>query len=266
MGYIEAVILGIVQGLCEFLPVSSSGHLTVFQKVFGITEGNSFAIIMLHLGTLIAVFIVYRKQILELLKKPFQKKTYLLIVSTVATILMYLVFGSMFDSLEGNGIALGCSFIFTAVLLLITDFVVPRIKFKKNGEISDMSYPAAIGVGLMQGIGILPGVSRSGSTITGARLFGLNKDAAAEYSFLMSIPAILGGLVTEIPDLVKGGIGQIDWLPTILGMLVAAVSGYFAIRFMIKLITKKKLWGFALYVGVLGLFLILDQSVFGLIF
>ena len=266
MGYIEAVILGIVQGLCEFLPVSSSGHLTVFQKVFGITEGNSFAIIMLHLGTLIAVFIVYRKQILELLKKPFQKKTYLLIVSTVATILMYLVFGSMFDSLEGNGIALGCSFIFTAVLLLITDFVVPRIKFKKNGEISDMSYPAAIGVGLMQGIGILPGVSRSGSTITGARLFGLNKDSAAEYSFLMSIPAILGGLVTEIPDLVKGGIGQIDWLSTILGMLVAAVSGYFAIRFMIKLITKKKLWGFALYVGVLGLFLILDQSVFGLIF
>ena len=263
---IEAIILGLCQGLCEFLPVSSSGHLTVLQKAFGVEEGGSFFIVMLHLGTLLAVFAVYRKQIFELLKKPFQKKTYLLAVSTVTTVLIYLIGGSVFDNLEGNGIALGCSFLFTAGLLTFTDFVAPKLNFKRTGSITDMSYGAAIGVGAMQGIGILPGVSRSGSTIAGARLFGLEKEAAAEFSFLMSIPAILGGLVTEIPDMVKGDVGNIPWLPIIIGMAVAAVSGYFAIRFMIKLITKKRLWGFAVYVGALGIFLILDASIFNILF
>lgn len=266
MKYLIAALLGLVQGLCEFLPVSSSGHLTVLEKLLGINEDGSFFIVMLHVGTLIAVFTIYRKQILEILKKPFQKKTYLLIVSTLVTVAIYAVFGSVFDGLEGNGIAIGCSFIFTACLLTFTDFVAPKIRPKNNGSIDAMSYSAAIGVGAMQSIGILPGVSRSGSTIAGARLFGLEKEAAAEYSFLMSIPAILGGLVTEIPDLLDKGIGHIDWLYTVIGMLVAAVCGYAAIKFMIKLITKKKLWGFAVYVALLGVFLILDTTVFNLIF
>lgn len=266
MELIKAIILGIIQGLCEFLPVSSSGHLTLASKLLGISEGDvQFTMVMLHVGTLIAVFIVYRKQIWELLKKPFQRKTFLLIVSTVATVIIYLVCHKLFKGLEGNGIALGCSFLFTAAILLFTDFVVPSI-IKKEKNIEKLTFSAAIGVGAMQGIGILPGVSRSGSTIAGARLFGLDKESAAEYSFLMSIPAILGGLVTEIPDIIEKGAANIDWLSIAVGMVAAAASGYFAIRFMIQLITKKKLWGFAVYVGILGVFLILDAGALHLIF
>ena len=268
MSIIKAIILGIVQGLCEFLPVSSSGHLTILQKAFNISENGSLFIIMVHLGTLIAVFIVYWKQILAILKKPFQKKTYLLLVSTLATVILYFLLGDMFDSLEGNGIAIGCSFLFTAIILLLTDFVVPKIKFKnkKDGSIESTSYLSAAGIGLIQGIAILPGVSRSGSTIAGSRFFGLNKESAAEYSFLLSIPAILGGLVTEIPDLAKTGVSSVDWLPILIGTVAAAISGYFAITFMLQLITKRKLWGFSIYVGILGLFLILDTTFFGIIF
>lgn len=265
MDFINAIILGICQGLCEFLPVSSSGHLTILERLFGITENSTFFIVMLHLGTLLAVFVVYRKQLLELLRKPFQKKTYLLAVSTVVTVVLYLLLDNVFEGLEGNMVALGCSFLFTAAILVFTDFLAPKLS-KRDGSINSMSYGAAVGIGAMQGIAILPGVSRSGSTIAGARFFGLDKEAAAEYSFLMSIPAILGGLVTEVHDLSKTGIGKIEWLPVAVGTAVAAISGYFAIRFMIKLITKKKLWGFAIYVGLLGIFLIMDSTVLHLVF
>lgn len=265
MEYIKAIILGLVQGLCEFLPVSSSGHLAVFHRAFGLEEGSTFFTVMLHMGTLVAVFIVYRRQIFELLRKPFQKKTYLLVVSTLVTVVIYLVFGKLLDT-EGNGYAIGCSFIFTACILLITDFVVPKLYKSKAKSIKEMGYLSAMGVGAMQGIGILPGVSRSGATIAGARLFGLKKEAAAEFSFLMSIPAILGGLVVETFGLVDEGVGNIDWMSIVIGTVVAAISGYFAIRFMIKLITEKKFWGFAIYVFLLGSFLILDTAVLGWIF
>ena len=266
MEIIKAIVLGLIQGLCEFLPVSSSGHLTLASRIFGISEADvPFTMIMLHVATLIAVCVVYRGQLWELIKKPFQKKTYLLIVSTAATVIIYVVCHKLFKGLEGNGIALGCSFMLTAGILLFTDFIVPHI-VKREKEIDKLSFPGALGIGAMQGIGILPGVSRSGSTIAGARLFGLKKEDAAEYSFLMSIPAIIGGFVTEIPDIIENGAGQIGWFSVIIGMIAAGVSGYFAIRFMIKLITKKRLWGFAAYVGALGLFIVLDACAFHLIF
>ena len=268
MNILIAIILGLCQGLCEFLPVSSSGHLTLLSHIFGIDEADfPFIMVMLHVATMIAVIIVYRKQIWEIIKKPFQKKTYLLIVSTLATVVIFLVCDKLFDGLEGNGIALGCSFLLTAAILLFTDFCIPKI-VKNEKKIENLSFLQALGIGAMQGIGILPGVSRSGSTIAGARLFGLDKESAAEYSFLMSIPAIVGGFVVDFYKLMKqgAGLGHIDWLSLIVGMIVAGISGYFAVKFMIQLITKKKLWGFAAYVGVLGVFVLLDTLVFGIVF
>ena len=118
----------------------------------------------------------------------------------------------------------------------------------------------------MQGIAILPGVSRSGSTIAGARLFGLNKDAAAEFSFLLSIPAILGSLVLQLPDVLDAGFGEVAWGPILAGMAVAALSGYLAIRWMLRLIRSKSLMGFSLYTAILGCLVLLDQLAFHLFF
>ena len=257
-----AIILGLVQGLCEFLPVSSSGHLFILENAFGIQDGGTFFTIMLHIGTLIAVFIAYWNQIVDIIRHPFQRKTGMLLISTVATVAMYLIFNKLFDEALSSGMLLGYSFLLTAVLLFIVD-IFPQKNVK---SIQEMRIPSALGIGLMQGIGILPGVSRSGATISGALFFNLERSAAAEYSFLLSIPAIVGGFATEIPDMVRTGFSGINWLPVIVGTLVAAVSGYLAIRFMIRLITKKKLYGFAIYVALLGTWVILDQNFLHMIF
>lgn len=267
MNILSAIILGLVQGVAEFLPISSSGHLFILQQTFGIQEGGIFFSIMLHIGTLFAVCIVYRKTLLDLLKHPFQKKTYLLIASTAVTVAIYLLFKKFFDDAMETGALVGISFLFTAVILLISDAISAHVD--KKGEECDlkaMKYSSAIGIGFMQGIGVLPGVSRSGATIAGAKILGLKREDAAEYSFLLSIPAIIGGFVTEIPDVIETGLSNVPWLEVIIGMLVAFVSGYFAIRFMIKVITTKKLWGFSIYTAILGVFLILDMNVFHLIF
>ena len=255
MNPLIAAILGLVQGLCEFLPVSSSGHLVLLQNIFGIEEGALFFDTMLHIGTLIAVFAVYRKTIWALLKKPFQKLTAMLVIATLATVAVTLLLGDRLESIFG-GEFLGIGFLLTAVILTVNDKMA-----KGKNSISAMKPLSALGVGLMQGVAILPGVSRSGSTITGARLFGLDKDSAAEFSFLLSIPAILGSLVLQLPDVIREGVPHMGWGSILIGTVVAAASGYFAIRWMLRLIKEKSLRGFAVYVGILGLLVVIDQYI-----
>jgi len=258
MEILHGAILGLVQGLCEFLPVSSSGHLVLLQTILGLEEGALFLDTMLHVGTLFAVFAVYRKKLMELLRNPFQRLTWLLCASTLATVAVALLAGDLIDeAFEGE--LLGLGFLLTTLVLTLNQRLSPR-----GGR--ELSYPKAIGVGLMQGIAILPGLSRSGSTISAARLMGLDKDAAAEYSFLLSIPAILGSLVLQLPEVVEQGIAGVSWGGILAGMAVAALSGYFAIRLMLRLIREKSLMPFAVYTGVLGALVLLDQHVFGVFF
>lgn len=277
MGVIIGIILGIVQGLCEFLPVSSSGHLVLLQNVFGIEENALFFTIMLHIGTLVAVFVVYRKVIGEMLlsvikflgllftgkwqalrehvKTPVQLKLFYLIIATLVTVVMALVFNDLIDeSYEGK--YLGFGFIITSLVLFSLNFV------KRKGR--TMKWWNACGIGFMQGIAILPGISRSGSTIAGATWFGLRKEDAAEFSFMLSIPAILGSLVLEVPDVIREGFGSVNWLQIGVGVVFAAVSGYFAIKWMIKLIVNKSLNIFAVYTAILGVLVLLDQFVFNI--
>lgn len=260
MNILSALLLGLIQGLCEFLPVSSSGHLVLFQNILGINEGALFFDTMLHVGTLAAVVAVYYKRLWELIKKPFQKKVYLLVLSTLVTAVIAFLFKDTFDS-AFEGKFLGIGFLLTAVILTLNE----KLSRGKK-DIDQMKYTESLGVGLMQGVAIFPGVSRSGSTIAGARFFGLSKEAAAEYSFILSIPAILGSLVLQIPDVAAEGLQGTDWGCVIIGTLAAAVSGYFAIRWMLKLITKKSLKGFAIYVGVLGALVLCDQLIFNVFF
>lgn len=266
-----AMLLGFVQGVAEFLPISSSGHLLLIQKMFGISEGAMFFTVMLHLATLVAVFIVYWPTLIELIKKPFQKTVGLLIIATVPAVLIAVLskmiapVEAFFDAADA-GQYLGFGFLLTSLLLFISDNV-RHTRVNENGEkveikgkkMKNMQVKDALVIGCMQGIGVLPGVSRSGSTISGALFSGLSRKTAADFSFLMSIPAIIGGAIFEVPDAIKTGLGDMHWTTLIAGMLVAGITGYFAIKIMINAIKKKKLLGFVIYTAVLGALVLVDQ-------
>ena len=268
-----AMLLGLVQGIAEFLPISSSGHLLLLQKMFGITDGAMFFTVMLHLATLVAVFVVYWPTLIELIKKPFQKTVGLLIIATVPAVIIALLskmiapVEAFFDAADA-GQYLGFGFLLTAILLFISDHV-RHTQLDENGErvekkgkkLKNMQVKDALIIGCMQGVGVLPGVSRSGSTISGALFAGLNRKTAADFSFLMSIPAIIGGAVFEIPDAIQNGIGGMHWTTIVAGMLVAGITGYFAIKVMINAIKKKKLVGFVVYTAILGTLVLVDQFV-----
>lgn len=254
----QSIILGIVQGLTEFLPVSSSGHLVLLQRIFHIQEGNQFFTLMLHVGTLIAVILVFWKDIWVLLKDPFGKLSRYVILSTMVTGVMYLLLGKIIDD-SYSGVYLGWGFLYTAVIL----FLVDRVGSGRRGR--SMNAKDASFIGLMQGVAMFPGISRSGSTIAGGLFTGLDKDFVARYSFILSIPAIVGGAVMELKDVGSSTLG-VSWLAVLVGIICAAVAGVFAISFMLKVIQKKKLSYFSLYLMLLGLFILLDQSLFHLVF
>lgn len=267
------MLLGLVQGLTEFLPVSSSGHLLLMQKVFGVTEGAMFFTVMLHLATLVAVFIVYWPTLVELIKKPFQKTVLLLIIATLPAVVIALlmkVFAPLdaFYTAAEEGQYLGFGFLITSILLLVSDNI-HLTRVDENGEkvpykgkkFKNMQVKDALVIGCMQGVGVLPGISRSGSTISGALFSGVSRKAAADFSFLMSIPAIIGGAVFEKPEAIETGLAGLHWTVLVAGMLVAGMTGYFAIKVMISAIKKKKLFGFAIYTAVLGALVLVDQFV-----
>lgn len=263
MDIIKAMILGLIQGLTEFLPVSSSGHLVLFQNIFGMEEATQAFSILLHTATLIAVFIYYWKDIWALMRHPFQRTTALLIAGTIPTVIIALLFNDTFDSIFGGGKFIGFNFIFTGLILLYADS-------RKGGrkKIRNMSIFDALVVGLMQGIAILPAVSRSGMTISTCLSRGMDRENAARFSFLLSIPAILGAMVLTIKDMLSGDVALVETfgvVPMIAGFVTAAVSGYLAIRFMVEVIKKGKLKWFSVYVFILGAVLILDQFVLHLI-
>lgn len=257
MEIIEAIVLGLIQGLTEFLPVSSSGHLVLFQNLFGIHEATQAFSILLHVATLIAVFIYYWKDIWELICHPFQRTTALLIAATIPTVVIALLFNDTFNAIFGAGKFIGFNFIFTGLILLYADS-------RRDGrkKIRNMSIFDSLIVGTMQGVAILPAVSRSGMTISTCLARGMDRENAARFSFLLSIPAILGGMVLTIKDMLTGEVVLTEALgtvPMIAGFIAAAVSGYFAIRFMVNIIKNGKLKWFSVYVFILGAVLIVDQ-------
>ena len=261
MNAFTAILLGIVQGLTEFLPVSSSGHLLLMQNIFGVSEGGSFFTVLLHLGTLAAVLVVYRKRIIELVLHPLANKLYWLwiISATLVTVVMALALDRLgvLDAAD-TGRALGSCFLLTAALLTLSDLM--RRHYSCEMTVESMRWYHALFIGFVQGIAPLPGVSRSGATIAAASVCRMKREDAAEFSFLLSIPAILGGAVLKIPPALREGLGGgMGALECLLGVAAAAISGYFAVRFMIRLITRRSFTGFAVYTAALGAFVLLDQ-------
>lgn len=263
MNVIEAIFLGIVQGLAEFLPISSSGHLVLFQKIFGITEPALTYDIFLHIATLIPVLVIYRHDLLALIKNPFQKLTLLLIVGTLPLVVMAIFFKDYIDQIFESGSFLGICFIITGCMLLLADR-----KSEGTKKISGMTYVDAAVIGTVQAFAVTPAISRSGSTICASLFMDLRRETAAKFSFLLSIPAILGSFVLELKDVVESNESffALGFLPMMAGFVAALLSGFFAIQVMLKIIKSSKLSYFAYYVIPLGLLVILDQLVLHFVF
>lgn len=244
MSIFVAIVLGVVQGLTEFLPVSSSGHLIFFEKIFGL-EGNNLAFnIVVHLGTLFAVIVFYRKKLFEMIKRPFSKEVGILALSCMPTIVIYFLFKDFFDnSLSGGGLCL--SFFVTAIFLTIATIVMKKYKSSKNIDLK-----TALVMGAFQGFAIIPGISRSGSTLTAGLVMGAEKEKVADFSFLMSIPIIVGSLVLEI---IEGGFASVQILPLIVGFVTSFICGYIAIKFMLNIIRNKSFIPFIIYLCIIGL-------------
>lgn len=256
----EAMLLGIVQGLTEFLPVSSSGHLVLFEKILNIQTPTLTFNVAVHFATLVSVCVVLWKDILVLLKKPIQKLTLWLIIATIPAALAGVLLKDVFEGFNDSGITLGVGFIITAVLLFLSSSLKPGTMEKEN-----MKWYDALFIGVMQMVAILPGISRSGSTLTGGYLRKVKKEDAVKFAFLLSIPVILGGFILEGYSAVKVGFANIEILPILVGMVFAGVAGFFAIKIFIKTVLKGKIKYFAYYVTALGVFCLLDQFIFNLV-
>ncbi|MCH5162928.1 MAG: undecaprenyl-diphosphate phosphatase [Clostridiales bacterium] len=247
----QAMVLGLVQGFTEFLPVSSSGHLILVRQLMGLNEaGTSYLLfdVMAHVGTLAAVCIVLFKDILGLFKKPY-KQLLLLVVASIPAVIVGLTCSGVIDDYFSTAKYLCFFFAFTAIIMLVSEIVAKRNKTPK-----DIGWGSAIAMGVMQGVGVFPGVSRSGSTIFGGTVAGADSKKVATFSFLMSIPIILGSLLFSIIDVAKSGaIAYVDWFSIVVGAVSAFVSGYFAVRVMLKLIAKANYKWFSLYLAVLAI-------------
>lgn len=276
MTLLESIIMGIIQGATEFLPVSSSGHLAIFKNIFGVnTDTGILFDILLHFGTLLAIFIIYRKDIGELIIEGFaiigtalrnagvfvanlfskEKKSYRKIVTTpyrrfvllvIVSTLVTMVIALPFEKYIGNA---GNTLLVPGICLCITSFILFIADRLKSGEkdASTATYKNSLFVGLAQGIATLPGISRSGSTITAGLDCGFSREFAVKYSFIMSIPAILGACILEIPDLAAASLTKAEVANYIVGMAVAAVVGYVCIKAMLLMVKKNKFMGFSIY-------------------
>lgn len=273
MTYLQAAFLGLVQGIAEFLPISSSGHLALLHTFLGIEsaeETNLFFDVLLHLGTLIAVFVAYRELILEMIIEFFSwisdmthggtkgdvsaaRRMILLIIVGTLPLFVILPVKDLVEGLGSNTYFIGGALLVTGTLLFVADRMAQGNKTERSATILD-----TVLVGFAQALATVPGLSRSGTTIATGMLRGYKRDFAVRYSFLMSIPAVLGANILSLKDALEAGIDTSLMPVYLVGIVVAAVSGYFAIALVNLLANKGKFGAFAFYcwgVGVLTLVL-----------
>ena len=256
MSFLVLIVLCLVQGLTEFLPVSSSGHLLLFSQLFGINDNNLLLNLFLHIATLVAVIIVYRKVILKILKKPFQPLTFKLLLSTSIT----LIFAFAYEILNiDNHVTkiYGFCFLITSILLFVTH------KFQKRASVvnlnQNISYKSATLVGFIQGLAVLPGLSRSGSTICSLILAGNNEEKSAEYSFLLSIPIIIGGFIFELIKIDNFGeiFASVSPLKIIFAFVFTFAVAIISLKLTLKLLKKNKFIFFSIYLFFVSIFVII---------
>ena len=269
MFYLYTAFLGLVQGIAEFLPISSSGHLSLLQNFFGLKsaeETNLFLDVLLHLGTLISVFIYYRHDLMDMIREfirgcgalvhpiegeihpPAARRMVLLIIVGTLPLFIVLPIKGYIDNLYGNNWFIACALLATGFLLFFSDRIAHGKKTERSATLLDV-----VLIGCSQALATVPGLSRSGTTISAALLFGCRREFAVRFSFLLSIPAVIGANILTLVDAIQVGI---DWklMPAyLLGVVVSAVAGYFAIRLVNMLSNRGKFGNFAYYCWGVGL-------------
>ncbi len=258
-----ALFLGITQGLTEFLPVSSSGHLVLFQQFVDVGSNEVLFDLVLHVGTLIPVLWFYRDWIGKLVRDPFTgtepffertgvRWLLLLVIASIPTAIIGLTFEDLFETLFSTPATLVVSFTLTGVLLLLTQ------RFDNSDRNTALTWQIAAILGVAQGLAITPGISRSGATIAVALMLGLEREQAARFSFLMSVPAITGGLLLQLRD---ADLAALDVPQMTVGGIAALISGYFALVLLVQLVRAGRLSAFAWYLfGAALLSLVLAVS------
>ncbi len=256
MSFLILIILCLVQGLTEFLPVSSSGHLLLFSQLFGINDNNLLLNLFLHIATLVAVVTHYRKVILKILKKPFQPLTFKLLLSTAITLIFALVY-EIFNIDKYVTNIYGFCFLITSILLFVTH------KFQKQASVvtsnPNISYKSATLVGFVQGLAVLPGISRSGSTICSLILAGNDEAKSAEYSFLLSIPIIIGGFIFELIKIDNFGeiFASTSPLKIIFAFVFTFAVALLSLKLTLKVLKKNKFIFFSIYLFLISIFVII---------
>lgn len=292
MSLLQSILMGVLQGLTEFLPVSSSGHLALFKNIFNVnTETGLLFDTMLHLGTLVAVCIVYWRDVLKLVTagvqllidaignlkvfisnrskqtelpykrlvdNAYKKFVVLILVTTIPTGIMGIVFSSFIEKASQTLLVPGICLVVTAILLLIAD-----TRPEGHKKVKKTSYANAAVVGVAQGFATLPGLSRSGTTITTCLMLGFDRAFAVKYSFLASIPAILGANILELRHLNAAAMADVNFLYYFIGMIVAGVVGFICIKVMIYVVKSNKFQYFAYYCAVVGIIAIIAYFVKG---
>ncbi|MCQ2168945.1 MAG: undecaprenyl-diphosphate phosphatase [Bacteroidales bacterium] len=264
MEWWQALVLGMVQGLTEFLPVSSSGHLMLVRELLGV-DGEGFLdfTVAVHFATVVSTVVVFRKVIVELLKGLFKfryndETDYVckIIVSMIPVGIVGVFFKDSVEALFGNGVTVvGICLLVTAFLLLLSDLLASRLHYSNNYR-NGISYWQAFVVGLGQAFAVAPGLSRSGTTIATGLVAGVKRDRMAQFSFLMVLVPIIGEQLLDCLDMLVSPAGEavasVGALPLIVGAVSAFLSGLFACKVMIAIVKKAKLGWFALYCAVIG--------------
>lgn len=275
MSYLMAAVLGIIQGVAEFLPISSSGHLTLFQHFFGMPETDNLFNVLLHFATLIAVFVYYWSDIWEMITEfflgiralfvpqyrsqgepPAARRLILLIIVATLPLFLVLPIKDYVEQIGNYPAAVSCILLLTGAVLFLSDRMAHGHKTARSATLKD-----ALLIGVAQGVATLPGLSRSGSTIAAGMACGLDRKFAVRFSFLMSLPAVFGATLLEVKDTLSAGAGIPDGMlgKYLLGMVIAGVVGYFAIRLVNLLADKGKFGAFAYYCWIAGaIFLVLS--------
>ncbi len=280
---IQAIILGIVQGLTEFLPVSSSAHLVLVPQLINVNYANPSQAVafdtLLHLGTLLAVIAYFWRDIIHIitglvssildifrgkfitgLKEDSSKRlTWLLVIGTIPAAVAGILLNKQFEALFNNYVAVGFFLLITGILLWISE----RMKGGGDKKIKDVTFKNALVIGIFQAFAIAPGISRSGSTIAAGLLSGLERELAARYSFLLAIPAIAGAALVQFKDIGTGL--EANTAALVAGFLAALIVGFLAIKLLLKLIKERSLMIFAYYCWIIGAATLIVSYMYGLI-
>lgn len=291
MSMIQAILMGILQGVTEFLPVSSSGHLAIFQYIFNINTGTGLLFdVLLHLGTLVAVCIVYwrdfsrivvafvqmiidliynlivlitggskgERRYRKIISNAYRKFVLMIIVTTIPTGIIGLLLDDVITRASQGLLVPGICLVITAIILLLSDMTKPGKKKVKRGTYKDSAL-----IGVAQGIATMPGISRSGTTITACLLLGYDRGFAVKYSFIASIPAILGANILELVKVDSAALASANMAAYIVGAVVAGFVGYICIKLMIRIVKSNKFHYFAYYCAAVGIIAVLVYFIRG---